>query len=138
MKGQRITHSFVAQARLNPRNPDEAAALDVLQTWLDKGHSMRVVLTEALNALGDRAVPEPRKRVAGGIDLAPVEQMIDTRMNEMTNMIERLGRIVDDLANAPSRGVTPEQAGKLKGEAGEISDRLRRAMHAAADLGDDA
>ena len=70
--------SAVVSFRLNDENPREAQAREVLNTWVNKGFSVRHVLTEALLAL---------ERHEGST----------TQAGDLTEVIERFAKLVDKL-----------------------------------------
>jgi hypothetical protein len=89
--------SEVISFRLSEDNPREAQAREVLNAWVDKGYSVRHIITEALLQLGK----EPGKHG-------------DNRGGSMAEIVDRLASLVARLeghlpnAQSPASQVEPE------------------------------
>lgn len=73
--------SEVISFRLDPRNPREAKALQVLEEMITKGYSVRFVISEAL--ILSRCYESDSERVENDLD-------IQTTLRELTKMLANI------------------------------------------------
>lgn len=75
------------QARLNPQDDDDRAALEVFYRWLDEGYAPRQIVTHALLALGNRPFPE------GGISTRALRKAFEEMQDVFADL---LGNLLDE------------------------------------------
>lgn len=106
------------QARLNPNNDAEQAAIEVLQALEEQGWTRREILTEALLTMGDkgidnfrppadRAVQTAVERALGGM-VGRIVDAIESRIDRLARMTpgdERRGAMRDVARSAVTDSV---------------------------------